>query len=239
LKVEVAWSIGDVFNGGMVFINMIALIGLAGIAVKAIKKYLEDNYGKGLEEVVQERLYRPMGAYLTTYRPTEKFDLDRIPPTEEDDYFRMQRVQGFVHDQGAAMLNGVSGHAGLFSNANDVAKIMQMYLWKGFYGGKRFFKPETVDLFNNCYFCDRNVRRGVGFDKPQLGDVGPTCGCVSMTSFGHSGFTGTFTWADPEQEIVYVFLSNRTYPSADNRKLIRSSLRSNIQEVIYQAIDYR
>lgn len=204
-----------------------------------LKKYLEDNYGKGLEQIVQERLYRPMGAYLTTYRPTEKFDLDRIPPTEEDDYFRMQRVQGFVHDQGAAMLNGVSGHAGLFSNANDVAKIMQMYLWKGFYGGKRFFKPETVDLFNNCYFCDRNVRRGVGFDKPQLGDVGPTCGCVSMTSFGHSGFTGTFTWADPEQEIVYVFLSNRTYPSADNRKLIKSSLRSNIQEVIYQAIDYR
>ena len=94
-----------------------------------------------------------------------------------------------------------------------------------------------LDIFNTCYYCEDDVRRGVGFDKPQLGDVGPTCGCVSMTSFGHSGFTGTFTWADPEEEIVYVFLSNRTYPNADNRKLIGSNLRSNIQEVIYEAID--
>jgi CubicO group peptidase (beta-lactamase class C family) len=137
------------------------------------------------------------------------------------------------------MLGGVSGHAGLFSNANDIAKIMQMYLWKGFYGGKRYFNPETLDLFNTCYYCDNDVRRGVGFDKPQLGDVGPTCGCVSMTSFGHSGFTGTFTWADPDEEIVYVFLSNRTYPSAENRKLISSDLRSKIQEAIYEAIDYK
>ena len=135
------------------------------------------------------------------------------------------------------MLGGVSGHAGLFGNANDVAKIMQMYLWKGFYGGKRYIKPETIDAFNTCYFCENNVRRGVGFDKPQLGESGPTCGCVSLTSFGHSGFTGTFTWADPEQEIVYVFLSNRTYPSAENRMLISSDLRSRIQEAIYQAID--
>lgn len=204
-----------------------------------LMKYLEEHYAKGLDQVAQERIYKPLGANLTTFRPLDRFSADRIPPTEEDTYFRMQRVQGFVHDQGAAMLNGVSGHAGLFSNANDVAKIMQMYLWKGFYGGKRFFKPDIFELFNTCYFCDRKVRRGVGFDKPQLEDVGPTCGCVSMTSFGHSGFTGTFTWADPQEEVVYVFLSNRTYPSADNRKLIRSNLRSNIQEVIYQAIDYR
>ena len=114
-----------------------------------------------------------------------------------------------------------------------------MYLQKGFYGGKRYFDPKIMDEFNKCYYCNDNVRRGVGFDKPQLGESGPTCGCVSTESFGHSGFTGTFTWADPKEEIVYVFLSNRTYPDAENRNLIRSNLRSNIQQVIYDAIDYR
>jgi len=201
-----------------------------------LKKYLEEFYGTGLDNLVQRNLYESLGANYTTYLPLAKFKKEDIPPTEDDQYFRMQKVQGYVHDQGAAMLGGVSGHAGLFSNANDIAKIMQMYLWKGFYGGRRYFKPDILDAFNTCYYCEDDVRRGVGFDKPQLGDVGPTCGCVSMTSFGHSGFTGTFTWADPEEEIVYVFLSNRTYPSADNRKIIGSNLRSNIQEVIYEAI---
>jgi CubicO group peptidase (beta-lactamase class C family) len=203
-----------------------------------LKKYLEQKFGKPLEIIVQENLYESLGANYTMYHPLEKFSKDNIPPTEQDDLFRKQKVQGYVNDQGAAMLGGVSGHAGLFSNSNDVAKIMQMYLWKGFYGGKRYFDPEILDLFNTCYYCDKNVRRGVGFDKPQLGTSGPTCGCVSMTSFGHSGFTGTLAWADPEQEIVYVFLSNRTFPDPENRKLIRSDLRSKIQEAIYEAIDY-
>ncbi len=201
-----------------------------------LRKYLEEFYGTTLDRLVQRNLYQPLGANYTTYNPLEKFSIDRIPPTEEDSYFRMQRVQGYVHDQGAAMLGGISGHAGIFSNANDVAKIMQMYLQKGTYGGKTFFKPETLDLFNTCYFCEDDIRRGVGFDKPQLGDVGPTCGCVSMLSFGHSGFTGTFTWADPEEEVVYVFLSNRTFPTADNRMIISSDLRSRIQQVIYDSI---
>ncbi|QQX76224.1 MULTISPECIES: glycoside hydrolase family 3 N-terminal domain-containing protein [Aequorivita] len=203
-----------------------------------LKKYLERKFGKPMEIIVQENIYESLGANYMTYLPLEKFSKDNIPPTEQDNIFRNQKVQGYVHDQGAAMLGGVSGHAGLFSNANDVAKIMQMYLWKGFYGGVRYFNPDILDLFNTCYYCDKNVRRGVGFDKPQLGTSGPTCGCVSMTSFGHSGFTGTFAWADPEQDIVYVFLSNRTFPDAENRKLIRSDLRSKIQEAIYEAIDY-
>ncbi|UAB80546.1 serine hydrolase [Marixanthomonas sp. SCSIO 43207] len=203
-----------------------------------LKKYLEEYYGAPLEELVQNTYYSSLGASHTTYLPLNKFSKEDIVPTEEDSYFRMQKVQGYVHDQGAAMLGGVSGHAGLFSTSNDIAKIMQMYLWKGFYGGKRYFKPETLDAFNTCYYCDEDVRRGVGFDKPQLGDVGPTCGCVSMTSFGHSGFTGTFAWADPEEEIIYIFLSNRTYPSATNRKLISSDLRTKIQQAIYDAIIY-
>ncbi len=203
-----------------------------------LKKYLEKKFGKPMEIIVQEKFYESLGANYTGYHPLERFSKNNIPPTEQDNIFRKQKVQGYVHDQGAAMLGGVSGHAGLFSNANDVAKIMQMYLWKGFYGGKRYFNPEILDLFNTCYYCNDDVRRGVGFDKPQLGTSGPTCGCVSMTSFGHSGFTGTFAWADPEQEIVYVFLSNRTFPDSENRSLIKSDLRSKIQEAIYEAIDY-
>jgi beta-N-acetylhexosaminidase len=203
-----------------------------------LKKFIEQHYGKSLEDIVQEEYYGSLGANYTGYLPTKRFPLAMIPPTEIDNDFRMQKVHGFVHDQGAAMMGGVNGHAGIFSNANDIAKIMQMYVQRGFYGGRRYFAPEALDLFNTCYFCDINVRRGVGFDKPQLGTAGPTCGCVSMTSFGHSGFTGTYTWADPESEIVYVFLSNRTYPDVSNRKLISSNIRTEIQQAIYDAIDY-
>lgn len=203
-----------------------------------LKPYFEKVYKMPMETIVQEKFYKPMGANYTTYLPLTKFDKNNIPPTEQDEIFRGQRVQGYVHDQGAAMLGGVSGHAGLFSNANDVAKLMQLFLWKGFYGGERYFNPEVFEAYNTCYYCSKKIRRGVGFDKPQLGNVGPTCGCVSMTSFGHGGFTGTFTWADPDFEIIYVFLTNRTFPDAENRKLIQSDTRSKIQEIIYEAIIY-
>ena len=136
---------------------------------------------------------------------------------------------------GAAMQGGVGGHAGLFSNANDVAKIMQMYLQRGYYGGSRFFNESTIDKFNTCYFCDDKNRRGVGFDKPQLDNGSSTCGCVPMSSFGHSGFTGTYAWADPENNIVYVFLSNRTFPTMDNKKLSQYNIRTEIQRVIYES----
>ncbi|WP_417874920.1 glycoside hydrolase family 3 N-terminal domain-containing protein [Xanthomarina gelatinilytica] len=201
-----------------------------------LKKYIETYYDKGLDELVQTHFYESLGANYTTYNPYNKFSGKKIVPTEIDDYYRYQEVHGYVHDMGAAMQNGVGGHAGIFSNANDVAKIMQLFLQKGFYGGKRFFKPDTVDEFNTCYFCDKDNRRGIGFDKPQLGDEGPTCGCVSMTSFGHSGFTGTYAWADPEEEIVYVFLANRTYPKADSNLLLKENIRTDIQRLIYEAI---
>ncbi|MFC7357145.1 glycoside hydrolase family 3 N-terminal domain-containing protein [Jejudonia soesokkakensis] len=203
-----------------------------------LKEYIENFFGNPMEKVVQRDFYESMGMNYTTYNPKEKFTLADIVPTEDDHTYRMQKVHGYVHDQGAAMLGGVSGHAGLFSNSNDVAKMMQMYLQGGYYGGKRYLSQETLEAFNTCYYCEDDIRRGVGFDKPQLGDSGPTCGCVSLSSFGHSGFTGTFTWADPEEEIVYVFMSNRTFPDANNRKLIGSNLRSNIQQAIYEAIDY-
>ncbi len=201
-----------------------------------LKKYIETYYDKPLDELVQDRFYQSLGANYTTYNPSKLFSDSQIIPTEIDDYFRYQEVHGYVHDMGAAIQGGVGGHAGIFSNANDVAKIMQMYLQKGFYGGKRYLKPETIDKFNTCYFCERDNRRGIGFDKPQLGDQGPTCGCVSLTSFGHSGFTGTYAWADPEEEIVFVFLANRTYPKADSNLLLKENIRTIIQSLIYEAI---
>ncbi|MFC4220529.1 glycoside hydrolase family 3 N-terminal domain-containing protein [Flagellimonas marina] len=200
------------------------------------KKYIEDIYGKSIDTLINEFLYKPMGLQYTAFNPLQKYPKEKIVPTEEDDYYRYQTIQGYVHDMGAAMQGGVGGHAGLFSNANDVAKIMQMYLQGGYYGGERFLNERTVKKFNTCYFCNKNVRRGVGFDKPQLEESGPTCGCVSPKSFGHSGFTGTYTWADPDAELVYVFLSNRTYPSATNTLLIRSGLRTRIQRAIYDSI---
>ncbi|MEW7291687.1 glycoside hydrolase family 3 N-terminal domain-containing protein [Aquimarina sp. 2304DJ70-9] len=203
-----------------------------------LKAYIENHYGNTLNALTQQHFYRPLGASNTSYIPLARFKRKRIVPTENDKAFRNEIIHGYVHDQGAAMFGGIGGHAGLFANANDVAKIMQMYLNGGYYGGKRYFKSQTLQEFNTCYYCHKDVRRGVGFDKPQLGDIGPTCGCISMTSFGHSGFTGTFTWADPEEEIVYVFLSNRTFPDSANRKLISNDIRSEIQRAIYQAIDY-
>ncbi len=200
------------------------------------KKYIEDTYNSGLDRLIDNYLFKPLGANYTSYNPLDKFSINTIVPSEVDTYYRYKVVHGYVHDMGAAMQGGVGGHAGLFSNANDVAKIMQMYLQGGYYGGDRFLNARTIEKFNKCYFCDKKVRRGVGFDKPQLEAKGPTCGCVSRKSFGHSGFTGTFTWADPEEEIVYVFLSNRTYPSSTNRLLVKSELRSRIQKAIYDSL---
>ena len=138
---------------------------------------------------------------------------------------------------GAAMQGGIGGHAGLFSNSNDVAKIMQMFLQNGVYGNRHYFLPKTLQTFNQCYFCSEGNRRGVGFDKPQLEGEGSTCGCVSMNSFGHSGFTGTYAWADPEKEIVYVFLANRTFPNAGQNLLLKENIRTEIQRLIYEAIE--
>ncbi len=202
-----------------------------------LKKFIEEHYDQSLDVLVQQHFYRSLGANYTTYNPRRVFSDDKIVPTEVDDYFRYQEIHGYVHDMGAAMQNGVGGHAGIFSNANDVAKIMQLFLQKGYYGGKRYFKTSTIDAFNKCHYCHRDNRRGVGFDKPQLGDSGPTCGCLSYTSFGHSGFTGTYAWADPEEEIVYVFLANRTYPVAGKNKLLRENIRTEIQRLIYESID--
>ncbi|TDQ27774.1 glycoside hydrolase family 3 N-terminal domain-containing protein [Tenacibaculum caenipelagi] len=201
------------------------------------KEILERKYKRPLNKLVDEQFYQSLGADRMTYLPLNKFDKSEIVPTEKDDYYRHQLVHGYVHDMGAAMLGGVGGHAGLFANANDVAKVMQMFLQDGSYGGKRYFEPETIHKFNKRYYEDKKVRRGLGFDKPQLNpDIKATCGCVSDESFGHSGFTGTYTWADPATGVVYVFLSNRTYPTMKNYGLVKSNIRTKIQQDIQEAI---
>ncbi|PIF63142.1 glycoside hydrolase family 3 N-terminal domain-containing protein [Flavobacterium sp. 11] len=201
-----------------------------------LKDYLEKTTGKTLDILIQENFYRSLGMNNSSFNPLGKFDKNRIPPTETDTYFRHQLLQGYVNDLSAALEGGVSGHAGVFSNAMDVAKIMELYLQKGNYGNQQYFSEKTFEDFNTCYFCAAGNRRGVGFDKPQLGAEGPTCGCASMTSFGHTGYTGTMAWADPETQIVYVFLSNRTFPIAGENRLSKENIREDIQKVIYEAI---
>ena len=201
------------------------------------KEVLEKKYKRSLDDLVQEQFYKPLGANRMTYLPLNKLDKSSIVPSEKDTYYRNQLLHGYVHDMGAAMLGGVAGHAGLFANANDVAKMMQLYLQKGYYGGKRYFKKETFDKFNKRYYSEKKVRRGLGFDKPQLDpEIKATCGCVSDESFGHSGFTGAYTWADPETEILYVFLSNRVFPTMENYGLVDEDIRTKIQQIIQDAI---
>jgi CubicO group peptidase (beta-lactamase class C family) len=201
------------------------------------KEALERKYKKPLNKLVDEEFYTSLGATRMTYLPLDKFEKKEIVPSEKDTYFRNQLLHGYVHDMGAAMQGGVGGHAGLFANANDVAKMMQMYLQKGYYGGTRFFKASTFNKFNKRYFADQEVRRGLGFDKPQLNpEILATCGCVSDESFGHSGFTGTYTWADPKSGLVYVFLSNRVYPTMENRGLVEEDIRTETQRLIQEAI---
>ena len=171
------------------------------------------------------------------FNPWAKGRAKECAPTELDDYFRFQLVQGYVHDQGAAMMGGIAGHAGLFSNAEDVAILMQLLNNGGVYDGKRYLKQETVRLFTK--YNSTISRRGYGFDKPEKKkESGPTSDLCSKSTFGHQGFTGTCTWADPETGIVYVFLSNRVYPTANNRLINSMDVRNVAQSYIYKALGY-
>ncbi|MBA3900854.1 MAG: serine hydrolase, partial [Bacteroidetes bacterium] len=192
-----------------------------------IKEMIERYANMPLEDYSKNTFYAPLGMTTSGFRPREKFPLNRLVPTEYDMSFRKQLIHGDVHDQGAAMLGGVAGHAGLFSNANDLAKLMQMYMQFGEYGGERYLTKEIVQECIKCQFCENENRRGAGFDRPEMNynKTGPTCKCVSYMSFGHTGFTGTMAWADPENELVYIFLSNRVYPDAENKKLVNLGIR--------------
>jgi beta-N-acetylhexosaminidase len=202
-----------------------------------IGKLLEQWAGKPLDLFVSNQFYKPLGAWSLGYNPSLYFNKDMIVPTENDKFFRQNLVHGYVHDQAASLMGGVAGHAGLFSNANDLAKVLQIYLNGGQYAGKQFFEPETIKWFTSPHNDTAKNRRALGFDRPipAIGK-GPACDSASYLSFGHGGFTGTIIWADPEYNLSYVFLSNRVYPEAENNKIISMDIRTNIQQVFYDAI---
>jgi CubicO group peptidase (beta-lactamase class C family) len=188
-----------------------------------------------MEDFLQMNLYRPMGASTMGYLPLRKYPISQVAPTEDDKFFRKKLLVGYVHDQGAAMHGGIAGHAGLFSNANDLAKMGQLWLNGGSYGGVNFLKPETLNFFTAKQY--EISRRGLGWDRPTISDWnGPTSLHASAKTFGHTGFTGTCVWVDPEFSLVYIFLANRVYPDMNNNKILNANIRPRIQEVIYQSM---
>ena len=201
-----------------------------------MQRIIEDRTKLRLDEYVQRAFYRPLGAYTTGFLPLQRFPKDQIVPTENDVVFRKQLLQGTVHDPGAAMLGGVAGHAGIFTTANDLAKLLQMYMNKGVYGGERYLSDSILTKFTSCPFYPYN-HRGISFDKPGIHHtVGPVCYCVPPSSYGHTGFTGTIVWMDPDNQILYIFLSNRVNPDAENTKINKISLRQSIHQTIYNAL---
>jgi CubicO group peptidase (beta-lactamase class C family) len=205
------------------------------ISMYVMKDMVERLSGKPLNEYVAKQFYEPLGMQTAGFLPRNRFAKEQIVPTENDTYFRKTLLEGYVHDQGAAMVGGVSGHAGLFASANDVAILYQMLLNKGTYGGEQYFKPETVNMFTAKQSAVS--RRGLGFDRwdPDTTKKYPSELASNMT-YGHTGYTGTCVWVDPARGLVYVFLSNRVHPLVSDQ-LSKLSVRGRIQDVINKAID--
>lgn len=204
---------------------------LLGDAIKRTTKQPFQMY-------LENHLYKKMNLATIGFNPLERFDKQFIAPTENDTVWRKQQIQGTVHDMAAAMLDGVAGNAGLFSNAWDVASMMQMFLQNGEWNSYSLIQPNTIKEFTSTQFPLDNNRRGLGFDKPLAfySEKGPVCKGASQKSFGHSGFTGCYAWADPVNNLVYVFLSNRIYPDSNNKKLSKLNIRTIIHQTIYEAL---
>lgn len=205
------------------------------VGLYLMRRLAEVKLIQPIDRFVTNTFYKPLGLSFTGYQPLNHFKPEQIAPTETDTYFRQQTVQGYVHDQGAAMHGGVAGHAGLFSTAYEVAVLMQLQLQKGYYGGARYFRPETIDLFTKRQFAQN--RRGLGWDKASESEkIGYIADSASVESFGHSGFTGCVAWAEPKSGLIVVFLSNRIYPSAENKKMIAAHFRRKLLNTVYGAI---
>lgn len=203
-----------------------------------VPQIVEQLTNQAFDQYLEQQFYRPMGLKTTTFQPLNRFPKERIVPTELDTVFRKQLIHGDVHDQGAALMGGISGHAGLFSNAADVARIMQMLLDKGVADSLRYFTEQTVEVFTRVRYPNNNNRRALGFDKIPLKSTEKNrmpAKKASAASFGHSGFTGTFAWADPVNKLVFVFLSNRIHPDSKNTTISKLSIRTEIHEILYEA----
>ncbi len=213
----------------------------SGLTFLIFPKLIEQLTGESYEYYLEKNFYLPLGAMTLGFKPKTKNFPNQIVPTEQDTLFRHTLTQGWVHDENASLLGGVSGNAGLFSSAMDLAKIMQLYQNYGSYDGKEYISEATVKEFIKVQYPDNENRRGLGFDKPLLDNAELTLEKAypapeaSPESFGHSGFTGTFVWADPKNQLVFIFLSNRVNPTRENRNLYKLNIRSALQQVFYQA----
>jgi CubicO group peptidase (beta-lactamase class C family) len=212
----------------------------SGLIFYLIPDLVERLSGKSFDDFLDEEFYMPLGANTIGFNPSKRFDVERIVPTEIDTFFRKQILHGVVHDEGAALMLGVSGNAGLFSNAIDLAKVYQMLLNDGFYGKKRYLKASTIKEFTRVQFPENDNRRGLGFDKPLLvydQNASSSAFGASPETFGHSGFTGTLVWADPTNDLLFIFLSNRVHPSRTNRKIYTLGVRPAIHNTIYELFE--
>lgn len=211
----------------------------SGLTFYLIPDLVERLTGKPFDVYLRESFYQPLGATTLGFKAGEHFPLERIVPTEIDTFFRMQTLHGVVHDEGAAMMLGVSGNAGLFSDAEDLAKVYQMLQNGGTYDGKQYLKPETIEEFTKVQFPENDNKRGMGFDKPLL-EYSETASSVakdvSPRSFGHTGYTGTLVWADPDNDVLFVFLSNRVHPTRNNSKIYQLNVRPRIHNLVYELI---
>ncbi|MEM9835355.1 MAG: serine hydrolase domain-containing protein [Bacteroidota bacterium] len=212
----------------------------SGLLFYLLPDYVERTTNQDYRSYLRKKFYDPLGATTLGYRPLDRgFTRKQIIPTERDTFFRKQLLHGIVHDEGAAMMNGISANAGLFSKAEDLAKLWQMLLNGGTYQGRQYFKPETITAFTTVQFPANDNRRGLGFDKPLLEydeQKSSVAKAASAASFGHSGYTGTFVWADPAYDLLFIFLSNRVYPSRLSRGIYQLNIRPRIMTAIYQEI---
>lgn len=212
----------------------------SGLIFYLLPELVERLSGDSFDDYLDENFYTPLGAKSLGFEPLKKFSSEQIAPTEVDTFFRMKRLHGVVHDEGAALMLGVSGNAGLFSNANDLAKVFQMLLNGGSYGGRKYLEPETIAEFTRCQYCDLDNRRGLGFDKPLIeydSIKTSVAKLASPDSYGHSGYTGTLVWSDPENQLLFVFLANRVYPTRTNRKIYELNIRPKIHDLVYDLIE--
>ena len=202
-----------------------------------LKMIVERMTRQPMDQLLYEGFFNRLGAWHTTYNPLLKMDTMQIVPTEYDGFIRRQLLRGYVHDEAAAFQGGVSGNAGLFSNANDLAKVLQLYVNHGNYGGETYLSEATCRLFTESKSA--TIRRGLGFDKPDTGNVNNSpCGELAPGSvYGHTGYTGTCFWIDPDSNLIYIFLCNRVHPTRTNNKLSSLNIRTRIQDAIYNSIE--
>lgn len=211
----------------------------SGLLFYLLPELVSNLSGEAYESYLKKNIYEPIGAYTITFNPYLHYPKERIIPTENDTFFRLTQLQGSVHDEGAAMMAGVSANAGLFSTAIDLGKLMYTYMNDGMFGNQQILPRSSVLEFRRCQYCPEGNRRGIGFDKPLIKyseNLSSISKEASPESFGHSGYTGTFAWADPVEDLIFIFFSNRVYPTRDNRKIYQMGIRPRIHQVLYDAM---